>query len=305
LLYNIKTKDWDDHILEKFGIPRSILPTVQDSASHFGDFLYQGLNIPITGVAGDQQAALCGQACFEKGMAKNTYGTGCFMLMHVGSEFVKSNHGLLTTLCCDKDGKAAYALEGSIFMAGASVQWLRDGLGIIASSGETEQLAKRVEGDTSVVVVPAFAGLGAPYWSMESKGALFGLTRDTTKAHLVKATLESMAFRTKDVLEAMEKDSSTALKILRVDGGACRNNYLMQFQADILDVEVERPQNVETTAIGVAYLAGITLDFWDTAAFDSYRKVDQAFSPSMAVGMREKLYKRWLNAVESTIAFGA
>ena len=301
LLYNIKSLSWDSKILSKLDIPASVLPKVQASSSHFGDFHYKGYTIPIVGVAGDQQAALFGQACFQPGMAKNTYGTGCFMLMNIGDEFMPSKNGLLTTLCCNADGGVAYALEGSIFVAGAAIQWLRDGLELIEDSAESESLATSIKNQHEVVVVPAFAGLGAPYWNMDSRGAIFGLTRATGKAHLAKATLDALAYRTKDVLDAMAKDSKIELDILKVDGGACRNNYLMQFQSDTLQTKVERPENIESTALGAAFLAGITLGMWDANKIVSNRKVERLFSPEMSQDVRDELYVQWQKAVKRTL----
>jgi len=301
LLFNIKSLDWDDTILEKFGIPKSILPKVQESASHFGTFNYRGNDIPICGVAGDQQAALFGQACFTRGQAKNTYGTGCFMLMNVGDKYIASDNGLLTTLCCNKDGKVAYAFEGSVFIAGAAIQWLRDGLKIIKDSAETEVMATGIKDEHQVVVVPAFAGLGAPYWNMDSRGAIFGLTRATGVEHLAKATLESLAYRTKDVMSTMEKDSRLKLDVLKVDGGASQNNYLMQFQSDILQRQVERPDNAESTAMGAAYLAGITLGLWDSDVIEKNRNVEELFSPIMGEEESGVLYKQWQRAVNRTL----
>ncbi len=301
LLYNIRSLSWDNRILAKLGIPDTVLPTVQASSSHFGDFQYKGHTIPIVGVAGDQQAALFGQACFEPGMAKNTYGTGCFMLMNVGDNYIPSENGLLTTLCCNAEGGVGYALEGSIFVAGAAIQWLRDGLKIIDDSAESEALATSIKGEHDVVVVPAFAGLGAPHWNMDSRGAIFGLTRATGKAHLAKATLDSLAYRTKDVLDAMSKDSNIELDILKVDGGACKNNYLMQFQSDTLQTKVERPDNIESTALGAAFLAGITLGMWDANKIVSNRKVEKLFSPEMDEDVRDKLYLQWQKAIKRTL----
>lgn len=301
MLFNIHSLKWDDKILAALDIQKSMLPKVQASASHFGTYNYRGLEIPITGVAGDQQAALFGQACFEKGMAKNTYGTGCFMLMHIGDEYVASNNGLLTTLACNSDGSVCYALEGSIFVAGAAVQWLRDGLKVIKNSSETETLSYEVQEDYGVVVVPAFAGLGAPYWNMESKGAIYGLTSRTGIAHLAKATLESMAYRTKDVLEAMVADSGISLEVLKVDGGACQNNYLMQFQSDILSTNVERPKNIESTSLGAAYLAGITLGLWDAQLVIQNRDIEKIFLPEMDSEKRTKLYQYWQACVKRTL----
>ena len=301
LLFNVKSLEWDETILQKMGIDRSLLPHVQESASHFGMFKYADREIPICGVAGDQQAALFGQACFTQGQAKNTYGTGCFMLMNVGDTFIASKNNLLTTLCCDRYGKVAYALEGSIFIAGAAIQWLRDGLKIIKDSAETEALAIGIKDEHQVVVVPAFAGLGAPYWNMDSRGAIFGLTRATGVDHLAKATLESLAYRTKDVMSTMEKDSGIKLDVLKVDGGASQNNYLMQFQSDILQREVERPVNVESTAMGAAYLAGITLGLWDSRLIEDNRSVDQLFSPVKKPEETDALYKQWQKAVSRTL----
>ncbi len=301
LLFNIKSLVWDEVILKELGIPKSVLPAVQDSASHFGTYNYKGQAIPICGVAGDQQAALFGQACFTRGQAKNTYGTGCFMLMNVGDKYVASKNGLLSTLCCDKNGKVAYALEGSIFIAGAAIQWLRDGLKIIKDSSETEELALSIEDEHQVVVVPAFAGLGAPYWNMDSRGAIFGLTRATGVEHIAKATLESLAYRTRDVMSTMEKDSGIALDILKVDGGASQNNYLMQFQSDLLMKKVERPVNVESTAMGAAYLAGITLGLWDSELIVKNKKVDQLFIPKRSEQEVEAFYNQWVKAVNRTL----
>ncbi len=299
MLFNIKTLDWDEHLLSALGIPRSMLPAVRKSSELYGhaDARLFGLPIPIAGIAGDQQAALFGQACFEKGMAKNTYGTGCFMLMATGEEPVASRSGLITTLACRLDGGPQYALEGSVFIAGAAVQWLRDGLKIIDESPDSEYYAMKVPHADGVYVVPAFAGLGAPYWDMYARGAIFGLTRGTTKAHIIRATLESLAFQVKDVLEAMEKDAGLPLATLRVDGGACANNLLMQFQADILGTQVERPRIIETTALGAAYLAGLATGFWQAEEISSKWQLDAAFSPAMEENRRNQLYKGWQKAV--------
>ncbi len=305
LLYNIQKLEWDDKILDLMKIPKSLLPSVQASASVFGQFHYKGHTIPITGVAGDQQAALFGQACFEKGMAKNTYGTGCFMLMNVGKSYVPSEHKLLTTLCCNSSGKLAYALEGSIFVAGAAIQWLRDGINIIEDSADTEENANSVIDSHEVIVVPALAGLGAPYWDMDSRGAIFGLTRAVTRNHLIKGTLDGIAYRTKDVLDAMSKDSGIELDSLKVDGGACKNNYLMQFQSSLLDTKVERPDVTESTAMGVAYLAGITQGLWNAQDILSFRKIDRTFNPQMEEKQRSKLYSQWKKAVSRTLNWKA
>ena len=298
LIYNIKEMSWDSRLLEYLEIPSTMLPRVQPSSSMFGEMTIKNTKIPICGVAGDQQAALFGQACFEPGMAKNTYGTGCFMLLQTGSTLALSKNGLLTTMACSFSDEPQYALEGSIFVAGAAVQWLRDGINIIQSAAETDEMASSVMDAHDVYMVPAFAGLGAPYWDMYARGAIFGLTRDTSRAHLVKATLDSLAFQTRDVLQAMEQDSGLELKKLNVDGGAVANNYLMQFQADILGVSVERPEVIETTAMGAAYLAGIYIGIWTPEDVSSHRKIEQVFVPNMDVELKEKLYLGWKKAVE-------
>jgi len=300
LIYDIVNLKWDDKLLKFLDIPKSMLPAVKPSAHHFGDYELDGVKIPIAGIAGDQQAALFGQACFKKGTAKNTYGTGCFMLMNTGETPMFSKNGLLTTIGYGLDGKVTYALEGSIFIAGAAVQWLRDGLELIKDAKETEALADSVEGENPVYVVPAFAGLGAPYWDMYARGAVFGLTRDTGKAHLAKATLESLAYQTKDILKAMEDDSEIQLKNLRVDGGACANNHLMQFQADILDTEVHRPEVIESTAMGAAFLAGIQVGLWKQDDVDQNRPMNRIFKPTFDRVKRKRLYEKWQKAVERT-----
>lgn len=300
LIYDIVNLKWDDKMLKALGIPKNMLPEVKPSAYHFGDFEIDGVKIPIAGIAGDQQAALFGQGCFTKGTAKNTYGTGCFMLMNTGEEPQFSKNGLLTTIAYGLDGKVNYALEGSIFIAGAAIQWLRDGLELIKDAKETQALADSVEGESSVYVVPAFAGLGAPYWDMYARGAIFGLTRDTGKAHLAKATLESLAYQTKDILKAMEDDSGIQLKNLRVDGGACANDHLMQFQADILDTEVHRPEVIESTAMGAAFLAGIHVGLWKQEDIDQNRPMNRIFKPTFDRVKRKRLYKNWQKAVERT-----
>ncbi len=300
LIYDIVNLKWDDKLTEALGIPKSMLPQVRPSAYHFGDYELDGVQIPIAGIAGDQQAALFGQACFKQGTAKNTYGTGCFMLMNTGDRPMFSKNGLLTTIGYGLDGKVTYALEGSIFIAGAAVQWLRDGLELIKDAKETEALADSVEGENPVYVVPAFAGLGAPYWDMYARGAVFGLTRDTGKAHLAKATLESLAYQTKDILKAMEDDSGIQLENLRVDGGACANNHLMQFQADILDTEVHRPEVIESTAMGAAFLAGIQVGMWKQEDVDQNRPMNRIFKPTFDRVKRKRLYGKWQQAVERT-----
>jgi len=300
MIYDITKLSWDDKLLKELGIPKSMLPEVKPSAYHFGDYNLNGISLPIAGIAGDQQAALFGQGCFEKGTAKNTYGTGCFMLMNTGENPQFSNNGLLTTIAYGLNGKVNYAFEGSIFIAGAAIQWLRDGLELIKDAKETETLANSVVGDSSVYVVPAFAGLGAPYWDMYARGAIFGLTRDTGKAHLAKATLESLAYQTKDILNAMEEDSGVELQNLKVDGGACANNYLMQFQADILGTEVHRPKVIESTAMGAAFLAGIQVGIWTQEDIDQSRPMDRIFKPTFEKEKRDHLYKTWQKAVERT-----
>ncbi|MGB6151987.1 MAG: glycerol kinase GlpK [Pricia sp.] len=300
MVYDIVNLKWDDKLLKALGIPELMLPEVKPSAHHFGDYDLDGTKIPIAGIAGDQQAALFGQACFKKGTAKNTYGTGCFMLMNTGTEPQFSKNGLLTTIAYGLDGKVHYALEGSIFIAGAAIQWLRDGLELIDDAKETEALADSVEGENPVYVVPAFAGLGAPYWDMYARGAIFGLTRDTGKAHLAKATLEALAYQTKDILKAMEDDSGIQLKNLRVDGGACANNHLMQFQADILDSEVHRPEVIESTAMGAAFLAGIQVGLWKQEDVDQNRPMNRIFKPTFDRVKRKRLYTKWQKAVERT-----
>ncbi len=299
LLFNIKTLKWDRHILDMLDIPSNILPEVHPSSKVYGhvDEKWLGASIPIGGIAGDQQAALFGQACLDPGMAKNTYGTGCFMLMNVGETFVPSSAGLLTTIALSLENKVTYALEGSVFVAGAAVQWLRDGLRIIDEAPDSEFFAMKVESTDGVYVVPAFAGLGAPYWDMYARGAIYGLTRGTSKAHIIRATLESLAYQTRDVLEAMEKDAGIPLQALRVDGGASANDLLMQFQADILDVIVERPTITETTALGAAYLAGIAVQHWTIDGISEYWQVEKTFSPQMPESKRKKLYHGWHKAV--------
>jgi glycerol kinase len=300
MLFNIHSLEWDLKLTERLDVPHAMLPAIKPSAGHFGDFEYKGRHIPIMGVAGDQQAALFGQACFEAGMAKNTYGTGCFMLMNTGTKPVISENGLLTTIAWELDGTVNYALEGSIFIAGAAVQWLRDGLKIIHTAPESEELAMKAKSD-EVYVVPAFAGLGAPYWDMYARGAVFGLTRDSGQAHLAKATLQSLAYQTRDVLEAMEQDAKLSLQVLKADGGACANNFLMQFQADILGVPVERPELIESTAMGAAYLAGIGCGLWKKEDVIANRKVEKTFLPNVSDERRSTLYKGWQKAVRRTM----
>jgi glycerol kinase len=301
MLYNIKELKWDERILKELDIPASMLPEVKPSSAVYGvtDARIFGAEIPIAGDAGDQQAALFGQACYSPGMAKNTYGTGCFMLMLTGEKLVHSENGLLTTIAWGVNNKVEYALEGSIFIAGAAVQWLRDSLKIIYDAKDSEYFATKVEDSLGVYVVPAFVGLGAPYWDMYARGAILGLTRGTTRNHIIRATLESIAYQTRDVLEVMRTDSGIELKELRVDGGACANNFLMQFQADILGVPVERPEIIETTAMGAAYLAGLAVGFWkDQSMIAERRKVNRKFNPLMSENKRERLYTNWKKAVK-------
>ena len=305
MLFNIHTLEWDKELLELLEIPEVLLPEVRPSSEIYGktaSYHFFGQEVPVAGAAGDQQAALFGQACFDKGMAKNTYGTGCFMLMNTGEKAVPSNHGLLTTIAWNVDGKVEYALEGSIFVAGAAVQWLRDGLRIIDHAPQSEELATKVESTDGVYVVPAFTGLGAPYWDMDARGAIFGLTRGTSREQLVRGTLESLAYQTKDVLSAMEADAGITLKSLRVDGGAVKNNFLMQFQSDILGVPVERPLINETTALGAAYLAGLATGFWkNKEEIKNNWGVDQTFNPKLSEETRDNLYSGWKRAVNSTM----
>lgn len=307
LMYNILDLKWDEELLSILNIPASMLPDVRPSSEVYGNIIekhFFGHSVPIAGIAGDQQAALFGQACFEKGMAKNTYGTGCFMLMNTGEEAVKSEHGLLTTIAWGIDGKVHYALEGSIFVAGSAIQWLRDGLRMFRNSADSEEYAKRVEHTDGVYVVPAFVGLGTPYWDSDVRGAVFGLTRGTSKEHFVRATLESLAYQTRDVLEAMASDSGIDMKTLRVDGGAVMNDFLMQFQSDILNVPVERPSVNETTALGAAYLAGLAVGFWENKDdVQEHWQLDKKFEPRMAQQQREQLFEGWHKAVKAAQVF--
>lgn len=308
MFYNIDKCEWDDELLNIYGISKSILPEVKDNIAFFAntDASVTGTSIPIAGVAGDQQAALFGQACFHQGMAKNTYGTGCFMLMQTGEERVYSKNGLLSTIAWKYKGKVFYALEGSVFVAGSAIQWLRDGIGLISSAAETEELALSVESTDGVYFVPAFVGLGAPYWDSEARGAFFGITRGTTKAHLVRASLEALAFQTRDVFSLMQEESGIELKTLRVDGGAAANNHLMQFQSDVLRVEVDRPKLIETTAFGVALMAGLATGIWASLEeLEALRSNDKIFLPEKDVQEVELAYKGWKRAVHATQAFHA
>ncbi|MBS7344778.1 MAG: glycerol kinase GlpK [Caryophanon sp.] len=307
LMFNIYDLKWDEELLDILTVPASMLPKVCPSSEVYGKTApnnFFGQEIPIAGVAGDQQAALFGQACYEKGMSKNTYGTGCFMLMNTGEKAVKSENGLLTTIAWGLDGKVTYALEGSIFVAGSAIQWLRDGLRMFKTAADSEAYAARVDSTEGVYVVPAFVGLGTPYWDSDVRGAVFGLTRGTSKEHFVRATLESLAYQTKDVLSAMEADSGIPLNTLRVDGGAVKNDFLMQFQSDILDVPVERPEVNETTALGAAYLAGLAVGFWKSLDDISNNwNLDKRFDMNMEEAQREELYAGWKKAVKAAQAF--
>ena len=299
-LLNIHELKWDKELLEIFQIPSSILPEVKQSADDFGHWNFKDHQIPIRGVAGDQQAALFGQECFEKGMAKNTYGTGCFMLMNTGGNIISSKNGLLTTVAWSVDGEVNYALEGSVFIAGAAIQWLRDSLKIINHASETEQLASTTK-DEDVLFIPAFSGLGAPYWNMNVKGAILGITRNTGIAEIAKAALESLAFQSKDVLIAMEKDANIKLKSLAVDGGACQNNYLMQFQADVLNCKVVKPVQIESTALGAAMLAGHKSGFFEKNTTQN-SKNKTTFSPQKSTKIDEKI-KAWNKAISSLVNY--
>jgi len=307
LMYNIYDLEWDKELLDILGVPESMLPEVRPSSEVYGTTIpyhFFGREIPIAGAAGDQQAALFGQACYNEGMAKNTYGTGCFMLMNTGEKAVKSDNGLLTTLAWGIDGKVVYALEGSIFVAGSAIQWLRDGLRMFNNAADSQAYAERVDSTDGVYVVPAFVGLGTPYWDSDVRGSVFGLTRGTSKEHFVRATLESLAYQTKDVLTAMEADSNIPLKKLRVDGGAVKNDFLMQFQSDILDVPVERPVVNETTALGAAYLAGLAVGFWkDQNEISQQWNMEKQYDPDMEQEKQEELYNGWKKAVKATMAF--
>ena len=300
MLYNIRDLSWDKKILDYLEIPESILPKVKTSASSFGNLNYEGVNIPITGVAGDQQSALFGQACFDVGSMKNTYGTGCFLLMNIGNEFKLSKSGLLTTITCTTKNSINYAFEGSVFIGGAAIQWLRDSLKIIKKASETEDISKEIDELNNLYMVPSFSGLGAPYWDMYSRGAIFGLTRDSGNKEIIKATLESLAYQSKDVIDVMIKDSNVNLNGLRVDGGASMNNYLMQFQSNLLNCNVIRPKIIETTAMGVGYLAGIKSSLWDKDKIISNQKIDQVFNSKINQEKRKKMYSGWLKAIERT-----
>lgn len=301
MLFNINTLQWDLELLDEMDIPSNILPEVKPSSHIYGntDVSLLGACVPVAGIAGDQQAALFGQMCIEAGSFKNTYGTGCFMLMNTGEKPVFSENGLLTTIALGLDSKVTYALEGSVFMAGAVIQWLRDNLEIIENAAETEALALSVDDTKGVYFIPAFQGLGTPYWDMDARAGITGLTRAAGKAHIVRAALESIAYRTKDVVDVMEKEAGIKLIDIRVDGGACMNNFLMQFQSDILDSSIVRPENIETTAMGAAYLAGLAVGFWsDISEIRKIWKEDRVFYPDMEKEKRNNLYLGWKDSVK-------
>ncbi|MFV0288935.1 MAG: glycerol kinase GlpK [Mycoplasmatales bacterium] len=307
MLYNIFDLCWDEELLEILNIPKAMLAEVKPSSEIYAktaQFHFFGEEVPISGIAGDQHAALFGQLCFDKGMVKNTYGTGCFMLMNTGEKPIKSKNGLLTTIGWGLDGKVTYALEGSVFVGGSAVQWLRDGLQIIEKSSETEAKAKAVQDSGGIYVVPTFVGLGTPYWDADVRGAMFGLTRGTTQNHIIRATLEAICYQSRDVIDVMVSDSKQEIKVLRVDGGATNNNFLMQFQADIMDVTVQRPKNIETTALGVAFLAGLAVGFWSSKEeLQQIWEKDQEFKANISVEERDTLYAGWKKAIESTQNF--
>lgn len=307
MLYNLETGDWDPELLEILTIPASLLPKIQSSSSLFGHTapeLFGGHSIPITGMAGDQQAALFGQGCFEPGMAKNTYGTGCFMLMNTGTELVRSQHGLLTGVAWDLNGQRTFMLEGSVFMGGAIIQWLRDELGLIQQASDSEALAMSVPDTAGVYIVPAFVGLGAPYWDAHARGTITGLTRGANKAHITRAALEAIAYQSKDLLDAMGQDAGQPLQVLRVDGGATSNQLLMQFQADILRLPVERPAVTETTALGAAYLAGLAVGYWPSP--DTIREnwqLEKRFEATMEAPQSQALYQGWQGAIQQSRSY--
>ena len=306
MLYDIHRLCWDEEILERFRIPKTILPEVHPSGYAFGHTAPSvlGGDIPITGAAGDQQAALFGQCCFEQGEVKNTYGTGCFLLMHTGNEAIVSKSGLLTTIAAGVSNRPGYALEGSVFVAGAGIQWLRDSMRMLQSAPQSQKYCEAVEDTAGMYIVPAFAGLGAPYWNQYARGTVVGLTRGCTKEHFIRATLEAIAYQTADVLWAMEQDSGIHLKSLKVDGGASANDFLMQFQSDIVDTQVHRPKCIETTALGAAYLAGLVVGYWrDQEEIKENWQIEKMFAPVMEAGKREQLLKGWKKAVKCALAW--
>ena len=300
-MFNIHEQTWDTDLLQLLGIPAAILPTVVSSAEVVGrlDSSLLGTDIPIAGIAGDQQAALFGQGCLAQGQAKNTYGTGCFLLLNVADTKITPASGLILTLACGPHGKPCYALEGSVFIAGAVIQWLRDGLGIITRAEETQGIAESVPDTEGAYLVPAFAGLGAPHWDMYARGGILGVTRGTTRAHIVRAALEGIAFQVKDLMGAFEKVARMKFQELRVDGGACRNDFLMQFQADILGCPINRSRYIESTGMGAAFLAGLATEFWSSIdEIEALRKSDKIFYPAIAEAERDRLYKGWMDAVD-------
>ncbi len=307
MLFNINSLAWDEKILKEFDIPLSMMPEVKSSSEVYGKTNIGGkggTRIPIAGIAGDQQAALFGQMCVNPGQAKNTYGTGCFLLMNTGKEKVTSQNGLVTTLACDPKGGVAYALEGSVFMGGASIQWLRDEMKLVDDAKDSEYFATKVDTSNGVYVVPAFTGLGAPYWDAYARGTIVGMTRGTNRNHIIRATLESIAYQSRDVIDAMQADSGIKLEILRVDGGAVANNFLMQFQSDILDADVQRPKVTEVTALGAAYLAGLAVGFWDSLDEVSGKaEIDRVFKPHNDCVKREERYNGWRRAVKGVLAW--
>lgn len=307
MLYNIKDLEWDREILDLLNIPTIMLPEVKSNSEIYGitaPFHFYGGEVPIGGMAGDQQAALFGQLAFEPGMVKNTYGTGSFIIMNTGDKVQMSNNNLLTTIGYGINGKIYYALEGSIFIAGSSIQWLRDGLKMIGDSAESEELSRRSTNNDEVYVVPAFTGLGAPYWDSNARGSVFGVTRGTTKEDFVKATVQSIAYQVRDVIDTMQVDTKMKIPVLKVDGGAAMNNYLMQFQSDIIGIEIARAKNLETTALGAAFLAGLAVGFWkDLDEIKTLNEAGEVFSPSMNNARKEQLYRGWKKAVHATRVF--
>lgn len=303
MLFNIHDRIWDDELCDLLGVPPEILPDVRNSSDDYGKItsLSELSDVPIRGVAGDQQASLFGQQCFRRGETKNTYGTGCFIMMNTGSTAIQSEFGLITTLAADPDGKPCYALEGSIFIAGAAVQWLRDELGLINTAAESEAAARSVPDSDGVYLVPAFTGLGAPHWDMEARGLLTGLTRGSNKNHIIRASLEAMAYQTHDVIQTLEKETDAPITSLAVDGGATENKFLMQFQADMLQIEVHRVQYVETTALGVAYLAGLACGKWDKSTLKSFASHKTVFTPQMSRNQRDTLIDGWKAAIKQAV----
>ena len=304
MLYNIRTLQWDSRLCDYFGIPASMLPEVKASSDDYGTVSILGRDVPICGVAGDQQAALYGQACFSEGDVKNTYGTGCFLLMNIGSRFITSQNGLLTTIAASAGGSVQYALEGSVFVGGALIQWLRDEMRLITDAADTEYFARKAGTNNGVYIVPAFTGLGAPYWDMYARGSIFGLSRGANRNHIIRAALEAIAYQTMDVIGAMEQDTGLRINRLKVDGGASKNNFLMQFQADVIGATVQRAQVMETTALGAAYLAGLHVGVW-TSADEIARSwgVDREYTPAMEQEEKEKLTRKWHKAVQMCLGW--